>query len=115
MPPVKGVGDLPYLACHMILGDAFQVNLARKWLWGHSLSRALVQLLCLRLFFFFFWREQGFTLPRPRLTLDSTGREDWPSAGMTHLLGTGLGGLQALCMPGKRWTNTLSIADINHP
>lgn len=55
MPPVKGVGDLPYLACHMILGDAFQVNLARKWLWGHSLSRALVQLLCLRLFFFFFF------------------------------------------------------------
>lgn len=52
MPPVKGVGDLPYLACHMILGGAFQVNLARKWLWGHSLSWALVQLLCSQLFFF---------------------------------------------------------------
>lgn len=64
---------------------------------------------------FFFLKEQGFTLPWPRLTLDSTGREDWPSAGMTDLLGTGLGGLQALCMPGKRRTNTLSMADLNHP
>lgn len=107
MPPVKGVGDLPYLACHVILGSTFQVNLTRKWLWGHSLSRALVQ----PLFTTFFW----ITLPWPRLTLDSTGREDWPSAGMTDLLGTGLGGLQALCMPGKRWTNTLSTADLSHP